>query len=262
MKHVTQRTRALTIIEVLIAISILAVVMLAFTQIFGSTLSASSEINSRNELLSEGQIAQQIIVSRLQEAYLIYPGGTSFTLTNSGVTTRKPTGGQTWQINNDPIVAMILPPTVNGDCSVTDNACFSFYAYYPVNRGNYINSALANSNKPDPDPLNDDLWMLMEYRANIRDGVDRSSNLLLNPPTPAAALAAIRGQQGRILVDYVQPTNAAPNYTLFNTNSTEGWVDFDLRLLKHTGKKDLTAPSANDPLSVRVYPRNITSAAP
>ena len=227
-----KKLQGFTLIEMLIGMAIFGILMLAFTQIFGGSLKASSQINSRNELVSEGQIAQQLVASRLQGAYYVYPPGTSMQLTSSGFTAKNTVNGAdtyTWRVGTNPFifVAMILPPTVAGTCtSGSTDACFSFYAYYPV-----LRSVLIDKQKdiaPDADPNNASAWILMEYRANLIDGVDRRSNLLATPPNapngtfmtvttnpatspnPALPNPTIKGQNGQMLIDYVQPLGAAP----------------------------------------------------
>ena len=277
----------MTLIEMLVAMAILSVLMLAFTQIFGSSLRASAEINARNELISEGQIAQQLIASRLQSAYHIYPNGATLNLTTGGTTTPNTirTGaGQDWTVGADPFIAMLVPPTMSpapvsgttakcpansASASVKDSNkqfCFTFYAYYPIRRGTLIASNSASA--PPADSTNENAWILMEYRANIYDGVDRSVDRLAFPPTTSTLYT---GRTGTMLVDYIQPQTTTPVYTMFNIclpkQSTTGcpagtstadpsWANLSLRLLQNRGGEPLKAPTGTAPLSTRVYPRN------
>ncbi len=258
-----RKSRGLTLLEVLIAMAILGILLLAFTQLFTGSLRASSEVNARNELLYEGQIAQQLIAARLQQAAYIYPNGTTLQLTNSGTTTKNTVrsgAGQNWIMGTDPFIAMLLPPEQSGGVCQTGNLefCFSFFAYYPMRRGTFVSSSISSANKPDPNPTNEDMWLLMEYRANVVDGVDRSSSSLLSPPTSLTSFNAFikSKSSGRILVDYVQPSNDAPAYTMFNVNEAEKWIDFELRLLQNRSGKALVVPGTGSSLDVRVYPRN------
>lgn len=275
-----------TLVEMLVSIAILGVLMLAFTQVFGGSLRASSEINTRSELINEGQIAQQLISSRLQSAFYVYsginPDPNPMTLTNGGMTTRNSIrngAGQNWIPGTDPFIAMLVPPRIAGQCtgagvSQTNDACFRFYAYYAVRRDTFISQNPLIS--PDPDPNNANVWVLMEYSAPIADGVNRTTNQLANPPWPGSAFgAAYRGQSGQMLVDYVQPTNAPnlPAYTMFRvciprvntaqpncpvgtTSTSPPSVELNLRLLQNRVGKPLTAPAGNASLSTRIYPRN------
>ena len=284
--------RGFTLIELLISMAILGVLMLAFTQIFGGSLRASSEINSRNELISEGQVAQQLIASRLQGAYYLYAG--TLQLTDSATTTNtvRSGAGQNWTIGTDPFVAMLVPPTMlpppasgapsqcpadSASSSVkasNSQFCFTFYAYYPMRRGVFITNV--SNSAPPADPNNENGWVLMEYRANVFDGVDRSSNQLRDPPLPGTASGTGYfggGRSGKMLVDYVQPTTSTPTYTMFSickpaastalpcptgtTTSSPSQIDFDLRFLKNRGSKTISAPSSTAPLSTHIYPRNL-----
>ena len=253
----------LSLLELLIAMAIMGVLMLAFTQLFGGSLRASSSISARNELLSEGQIAQQLVVSKLKQAYFIYPTGTNIRMTSTVGTSNTIRGGQNWTVGADPIVAMILPPRGSDDPNKTTcprggvperaqdstDMCFTFYAYYPIKRSTYIEWADPDA-APVADPANDDAWLLMEYRRNLNDPTltDRSNNRLASPPNPNTA--NITGRIPRILVDYVQPPeNGDP--PLFNLNAN-GSIEFNLQMGRNQGGKMLELP----PLGVRAYPRN------
>jgi prepilin-type N-terminal cleavage/methylation domain-containing protein len=277
----TQRSRptdGFTLVEMLVSMAILGVLTLAFTQIFGGTLQASSQINSRNELISEGQIAQQIIAARLQGATYVYPTGTTLRL-GSGVTTINSVrsgAGQNWVVGTDPIVAMVLPPTDIGTCSAgSPNACFTFYAYYPYQRGAYLGSSLSNISKPTPDAANNNQWLLLEYRRNIIDGVTRPTLTTVPPVSPATranmvnwfntivantANPTVRSGSGTLLTDYVQPSNVAPTYTMFAVDTTSSLfnVTVNLRFLRMQGGRALRIPgnTTSTSLGTRVYPRN------
>ena len=261
--------------------------MLAFTQIFSGALRASGDINGRNELISEGQIAQQIITARLQSAVYVYPAGTALQLTGSGVTTTNTVrsgAGQSWTVGTDPILAMVLPPEGTGTCGTAapavSTACFTFYAYYPYKRGSYLGlppGDLSEKSKPAADPANNDQWLLLEYKRNIIDGVTRSTFTSVPSVSPASATRTnvvnwfntiltstahpmIRGGSGILLTDYVQPSSAAPTYSMFTVDTTSSLfnVTMNFRMLQMQGAKALRAPAATDstPLSTRVYPRN------
>jgi prepilin-type N-terminal cleavage/methylation domain-containing protein len=250
----------LTLVEILVALSIVAILLVVFTQLFSSSLRASGEIYSRAELLHEGQIAQQIIASRLQSASFVYPPGYTLQFASSGYTTRRPDGGYAWTVGRDPIVAMILPPsfdpgTGGGTCSSgAPQFCYRFFAYYPVLRSHLVAHAAPGVN-PGPDPANEGAWVLMEYRGSFYDGVRRTLPTQA-PPAPAdyprsgAAVA-------NILVDYVQPATVAPTYTLFAIDSAALRVDVELRLLREQRGRALRVPASEEaPLSVSIYPRN------
>ena len=267
-------SKGLTLVELLLSMAILGMLMLAFTQVFGGSLRASSEANARNELY-------------------IYNGTngapnpmTLSAQTNMSRNTVRSGAGQNWIPNTDPFIAILLPPTAQGTCpsaavvgSPNENACFKFYAYYAMRRADLISFNAQSA--PNPDPNNADGWVLIEYSATIWDGVNRSgvgptTNRLASPPTPGTAFgAAYTGQVGRMLIDFVQPTNAAgaPAYTMFRictpsvstaqpncppgtTATSPQSVGFNLRLLQNRAGKALAAPVGSTVLSTRVYPRN------
>ncbi len=288
------RSQGFTLVEMLLSAAILGVLMLTFTQIFGRSLRASGEIGARNELISEGQIAQQLVSSKLQSAYYVYPPGTTLQLTTNHATTlntvRAGAAGQNWTVGTDPFAAVLVPPRSSGTCNAAGDrsACYTFYAYYPVLRGSL--TANAPSVAPDADPNNANAWVLMEFRSSIVDNVTRGSTgsgctspsapletgLLYCPPLPGTTYGtAYRSSEGRLLIDYVQPAAAPglPAYTLFRvcnpatstaqpacpagtTGTSPRSVEFDLRLLQNRVGRALTAPAGNAVLSTRVYPRN------
>lgn len=259
----------MTLVELLVAAALMGVLMLAFTQVFGGSLRASGELNARNELLSEAQIAQQFVAAKLQNAFYVYPSGSAIQLSQSGATTQNTTrsgAGQQWRVGTDPFIALLLPPTGRGQCPANaastsvKNAnrqfCFTFHAFYPVHRGTLVRSGLASA--PPHDPQNDDTWVLMEYRANLFDGVDRTLDQVAQPPLDRPDL--YRSRSAQMLADYVQPTTLAPRYTMFSTDEQGGTVysvAFELRMLQRRVGKALTAPAGLAPLSTRVYPRNV-----
>ncbi len=251
----TRRPYGFTLLELLIALAIMGVIMLAFTQLFGGSLRASSDISARNELLSEGQIAQQLVASRLRQASSIYPIGSSFSMTNTVRTRNTLRGSQGWTVGADPIVAMIVPPegpdnssvsTCNNDTQANKDMCFMFYAYYPLRRGTFMDAVDAKY-APEPDPANDEAWLLMEYRQHIYDGVNRRGNRLASPPDESAVLADLGGSTAQILVDYVQQADT-PLFAM----RADGSVVFNLQMGREQRGRRLELP----PLSVRVYPRN------
>lgn len=261
-----QYRQGFTLVEMLVGLVILSILTLAFTQVFGSSLRASSEINARNELVYEGQIAQQLVAARLQSAFHVYTGTGSnpnpMQLTAGGDTTRNTVrngAGQNWIVGTDPFVAMLLPPKEKGSCSSSRlNSCFTFYAYYTMRRGYFIEKA--EKWAPPEDPNNANAWVLMEYVANIVDNVDRITNQVASPPLPGTAFGTnyVGGRSGRMLADFVQPLGVAPYNRIFTVDGTNRFVDINLRFQQNRVGKTLTAPGGTAPLTTRVFPRNWT----
>lgn len=259
-----QQHAGFTVVEMLVSLAILGVVMGIFSQVMTRSLFASSLVTAQNDLISEGQIAQQLIANRLEGAYYIYPSGSSLKLSNSGVTTMKKLASagasNTWVVGTDPFVALLVPPKANGICNQTtpanEDACFVFYAYYPILRDYLVTNAPASAPLADEKNKND--WLLMEYRAHIYDNVDRSSDRLASPPTPGSTFGnGYQGNAGAVLVDYVRPLQTTGAYTqMFNINAPQNWIEMKLRFERVVRTNTVVAPKSTNPLTLRVYPRN------
>ncbi len=196
-----------TLVELLVAIAIFGLLFVIIISITTSMSESSQNINSRSLLTQEGQNIQRLLAGRISEAVYIYPAGTSLNL-GSGDTTRNTiSGGNSWTVNRDPFIAMILPPrSPGGDCTTggDQTGCYRFYAYYAMHRKVLANSSLADSTKPPKDPINDDSWVLMQYNANLvgwTPSYTQPSDGVTNPPS----VPANSNGRGILLVDYVQP---------------------------------------------------------
>ncbi|PNY80774.1 PilW family protein [Deinococcus koreensis] len=277
-----------TLIELLVAVALgLAILVVASDLLISSSRSAS-DVQGRNELLQESQIAQNYLVGQLREAVYVFPQGTALTLGSSGYATQNPvSGGQTWTVNaGAPIVAFVRPPSLLpgspdplvsgstvGSCKnaagagVNDQrACYKFMAYYPVSRSVWVGGA-TSENRPAEDSANPTRWVLVEYRSNY-----------LDPPSLASLSAAAysrTGGEARLLLDYVQPPALALPDTppLFQTGNLGGGsavnqrpgdfnVTVNLAVSRRIGRRDVTVPgrgaSALDSVTtVVVVPRNL-----
>jgi prepilin-type N-terminal cleavage/methylation domain-containing protein len=247
------KNKGFTLLEVLIALGLLGILLVLLFQTIGGTAQVSTSSNAGNELLREGQIAQQILASRIKEACYIYPSGATITM-GSGSTTRNLFGipSNNWVINTHPIMAMILPPNAR-DIDASPGAFFRFFAYYAVKRSDFLSmGAITSPNKPSADPRNDDsVWVIMEYRKNLTDF----------PSTTTAKCATmissdITGSSGRLLVDYVSPAN--PIGSLFATGSNT--ISYNLQLQRVTQQGNVIRvgqDAANSNLRGIVYPENL-----
>ncbi len=247
------KTKGFTLIEVLIALGILGVLLVALFQTIGGTAQVATSANSGNELLREGQIAQQVLASRLKEACFVYPGGATIVM-GAGSTTQNTLGTPTpnWIVNTDPIVAMILPPN-SRDIDVNPGAFYRFFAYYAVKRADFLAmGAISSPNKPSADALNDNsVWVIMEYR---RDLVAFPSGGTAKCATMTGA--AITGASGRLLVDYISP--AVPINSLFTVGAET--VTYNLQLQKQTQQGNLIRvgqDAASSNLRGVIYPENL-----
>lgn len=266
--------KGFTLLEVLVALSLLAVLLLVFLQFFSSTLRTTTHLRIENELLNEGQLAHHLIASRLKEAWYVWPPHARLRLANSGWTTQNTlTGGRTWTVGPT-FLAMILPPERDQTkCSARTRCtnpklgclkgCFRFFAYYPMKRSHYVAHA-----RPvealDPDTANDaKTWVLMEYRAHYAPG-NRCPVAASGEPDPTNT--GYRGRRGRFLVDYVQPLedpwDRSYDYpALFSyTTATGGKVQavaVNLRFAREARGRVYRVPTTTDPLTITVEPRNL-----
>jgi prepilin-type N-terminal cleavage/methylation domain-containing protein len=260
-----------TLLEILVALGILGVLSVIFLQVFSNTLSTTTNINSRNTLINEGQLAMRVISSRLQEACYVYPQGSSITMTSSGWTTQKTVGGSgyTWVVGTDPIVAMLLPPEAGSNQ-------YRFFAYFAMTRTAYQNNASANE-QLEVDNLNTNALVLMEYRANIdsslslttnqtcqvlasnlADGTNTSDPSVTPTNLPLQPLTGSR--RGIVLVDYIQP--GTPVFTVPTTTggASAPSVSISLSFRKQVQGRTLLVNGASaSGLSVTVFPRNINA---
>jgi prepilin-type N-terminal cleavage/methylation domain-containing protein len=253
------KIKGFTLVELLISLALLGIVMVTLFQTMGGTIQASNSTNASNDLLREGQIAQQILTARFREACYVFPAGATLSLAASGYSTKNAFGSPDtdWNINTHPIVAMVLPPDPNDPTPE-----FRFIAYYAIPRSQYtVPSPLgaAPSNNPGQDAANDSTtWMIMEYRKNL--GFPPGTT------TPCSAMPTsinIKGQSGKLLLDYVQI--ASPITSLFSVGGTgpdggAAWIQYDLRLQKDTRSGNIVrvgGTGTNSNLSGRVFPINL-----
>jgi len=250
--------RGFTLIEILTALGITSLLLLAFVRFYGSTLQTTHELHHQSELLHEGDIAHQLIASRIKEAWYIFPKGTKISLAQSGWTTQnRLENDEAWTVG-ETFLALILPPEREDvTCSENVNGCFRFFAYYPLPRWWYVQNANA-AEALDKDPQNDaKVWVLMEYRSNYRSGCPVTSN-----GNPDPSNTGYRGRRGRLLVDYVQPLqdpwNPTFNYTLFEhpDDPAPSKLTLRLRLARKTHRRLYRVPREETGLTLSLEARN------
>lgn len=230
-----------TLFELLIGLAILGVLMTAFMSFFGNTLQVTRNIDVRNTLLQDAQTAQQLVASRAQEAWYVFPPGTALGLPIVGGVdaweVTRPIGGTTWSVGTNPIFAFIVPPLnsrvpceattgVAGSPPVGTTAatagwlgCYRFLAYYPVTRSSYVtNTAASLVNRLPADNGNPNAWVLMQYSAYFRQNA-WFDNVATDGALTALVTAANTGTNTTDLVaDYVQ--NGTALVTLPTPNAT------------------------------------------
>ncbi|WP_291431129.1 type II secretion system protein J [Deinococcus sp.] len=259
-------TAAFTLIELLIAVALALIIMFAASSLLISSSRSSGDLQARNDLLQEFQIAQNYLIANVREAAYVYPQGTTLNL-GSGVTTERPGGGN-WVVGSAsaPILAIVKAPqeAVSGCTVSNDRACYKFKAYYPVLRGTWVTGVgPASQNNPGADPGNQDAWLLIEYTKNL---------IRTTPPTvtelTALAPGGLNGEDGKLLLDYVQPAVAGlpPLFTAPPAGpqvAGQTRVTVNLSVSRAVAGKAVVIParSSADPAtwvqSVVVSPRNV-----
>jgi type II secretory pathway pseudopilin PulG len=245
------RNMGYTLLEVLTSLGLLGLITVYLFQNISTSTQVSVSTNAANDLIREGQITQQVIISRVKEACHVYPTGSIFKMgTDFTTLNASNTPDDEWRVGTDPVIAMILPPLAGG--------AYRFFAYYAIPRSQYTDSAISEIN-PGGDALNNTtVWVLLEYRRNI-------------PTMPAGTLCssmpgvpgyAIAGSTGRLLADYVSPNGTVNLFDVGATNSvgSASFVRYNLRFQKRTRGAPLTevGGGANGTnLSGDIYPVNL-----
>lgn len=270
-----------TLIELLVALALGLVILAVASDLLISSSRTASDLQGRNDLLQESQIAQNYLVAQLREAVYVFPGDTTLNL-GSGPTVAHPDGG-VWQVGRAdwPVVAVVRPPRqVGSPCvtapGVTDpDACYQFLAYYPLPRAAWV-AAVSGADNPGPDALNGNRWVLVEYRGTYA----AAPTMTALPAAGGGTYTPPAGGDARLLLDYVQPPTLAlpgtpPLFTVGNLSDSGAWtqvpgeinVTVNLAVSRHIGRRDVTVPNrGEDPATsvttVGAVPRNLGNLSP
>lgn len=250
MKASKKFTLGFTLIEMLIALTLLSIIMLAFMNILTSSLKATRTLNNQANLLIEAQTAQNFVANRIQEAVCLYPQNQVVTLGNSAIVrnTLKATPNQSWTVGQDPFIAMVVPPAAG-------STMFRFFAYYPMRRADFLT---ASTLPPDADPQNDQsTWVLLEYRSNFdpNDIIANFDPQINRIQCDNNVLNLIQGNQGRLLADYIQPA-VVGNYQLFAFNATSRSIIMSLRFQRKNRDRLETFPGSRSLFTTSLNSRN------
>ncbi|NJK43655.1 MAG: type II secretion system protein [Pleurocapsa sp. SU_196_0] len=269
------QTRGFTLLELLISMALLGTISAALFSTLGNTVQVTNGVNANNDLLREGQMAQQVLSSAFKEACYVFPANRVLKLSVEGGYSRRNSfltiSKSEWTVNTHPIMGIILPPrdtpdlnnlTPDPDAAVSDDKQapdnnYLFVAYYAIRRSQYTQNAAASIN-PGRDPRNDNTaWVLMEYRKRLEP-------LALGRPPLCSdyggAQINLTGGHANLLLDYIAPVS--PSTKLFNAvggNATQGAVSigYALQLQRVMPDGSLVRVGNGANLSGNVYPFNL-----
>lgn len=222
--------------ELLIAIALAGMMLSIMFQFFIGASKSSQKIANNTILISEAQLTQQFLGSRLIEAAYIFPTDYTFKLGNTPLTKNHVENSFSFKIGRDSAIAGLVAPGANEDDHM-------FFAYYTMPRSSYI-AATQSGITLDPNPVNDDsTWVLLEYRKYFM--------------LPAAGVADILpedilGGQTYLLADYIEPAQNNPtptlDYTMFSFDSNTQSIQFNLRMLHYTKSSEGCSTAIRHPV--------------
>jgi prepilin-type N-terminal cleavage/methylation domain-containing protein len=245
-----------TIIELLVGMGIMSVLIATFVAFFGKTLDVAKSLDIQNELLADGQIAQQIAASRLQEGWYILPNGHTLTL-NIGWRTQNPiTNAYVWTIGTHPMLAVVLPPrSLAVTCASSTDGCYRFYAIYAIKRSLYVTSTASDlSNRLPADTNNSNAWVLMQAECTLNSAAVTTGGTALNSGYTFTTC------QSNLLADYMTPI-VSNDYQPFTINGLNQ-VSLDLRFSRNAKGRTFSVGGTNSPLKAAILLRNHNIAAP
>lgn len=230
------RTSGLTLMEVLVGAALALLVLLIVAQGLQVGGGATARIVSQAELMEDTRVAGQLIADEAARAVLIYPPGTRLTLNERvSALTRNPAGqragSNVWLVGTDPILAFVTAPVVPPQGTRCDPmgdetaraACAEFVAFYAVHRGRVVAATrradgTERSSSPGDDPLNEDAWLIYEYRRLLpvaslvpRSGVP--SDAPLGPPL-------LTGVTPDLVADHIEPGG----FTVHMSGCRDAWT--------------------------------------
>lgn len=243
----------LTLVELLVAIVLTGILGMLLTQFFVSSTSAAAQADARNEALNDTTLAQQLIASKVRQAWYVAPPGTARTF--AGLV-----GGNSWRVSPSPanqnVLMMVLPPNSSTSLTAAQNDQFQLYLYYAVPRATLRNAyAAAHPARPTDDPANANTLVIMQAIGTMG---------LTRPFDPAGGAAAFLAAPVTIvqvapLMEYQQAA-ATPNIFTYRmvpgaaTPAVQA-VTIRLRSSRSLRGQNIQVPSQGN-LSLEVYPRN------
>ena len=191
--------KGVTLLEALVAGSILLVILAIITQGIRGGSRAVTTVIAEAELIEETRVVSQMMTDRFSRALYVYPPGVTLTLGGkSSKTVLNPrTNENVWQVGTDPILAYYEAPETVGTCAPTNSAaCIAFVAFYPVKRETFLSGSRYKAYLEDT--YNADSWVLVEFRKRLDVAT-------LSPRDVPETAFSGRGVYGRMLADYIVP---------------------------------------------------------
>jgi hypothetical protein len=194
--------KGITLVELLIAASILLVILGVITQGIQSGGRVVTSVISETEILEDTRITAQMISDGVARAVYVYPPGALLTLNQTSTWRVKNLQRNTnkWVIGQDPMVAYLeAPKRATGTCSDASESakesCLYFVAYYALPR-----SVVAENLAYLQDDANDESWVLFEYRRRLSLAKLSADTVL--PLGPNSGLTQVVPE---MLADYIVP---------------------------------------------------------
>jgi prepilin-type N-terminal cleavage/methylation domain-containing protein len=251
---IMKQQSGLTLVEVLIASSILLVLLGLITSGIQSGGGVVGTISSQRELIEETRYAGNIMSDEISKAVYVYRSGLKLTLPDSYKTQSPATNNNKWTVGSTaaPILALIQPPEIpGGTCNVVSakTNCMTFIAYYPVLRSVVMANAPAQEKPKDPGD-SDNVWVVYEYRETL-PATRFDSSTINGAITSVPTTFPMTAGQGEafIMADYISPSTGF--FTLTQCASPDKDVTGTLRLVACDALPDASNPSTDYSNSVR-----------
>lgn len=260
-------TAGFTLVEVLVALAVTATLLALLGNFLVGSTRAVSVADVRNEALNDVTLAQQLIASRVRQAWWVAPpgsptgstinlGAAPINLATPALGQNPRTGTGQWTVpsgalttdTTHQVLMMILPP----EPGVTQ---YRLYMYYPVLRSVLVGAyPVGSAERPLDDPANAGSWVLMQLRADLGTARPTLVPGVVNLNTAGLTFSGVTVSP---LMEYQRPL-ATGQPLLFAYGLSGGAVQsvsINLQVSRNLRGQELRQPG--DPLALTVYPRNL-----